>query len=173
MGPGPLFLLATERAMNLEQHIEEIITSPLLHKGLSIVRVQLQGSKRKTLQIMIEHKDGSSVTADECAIASHTVSILLDVEDPIHESYVLEISSPGLDRPLVKMSDFERFVGLMIKGELNVSYEGSRRFRGVLLGVEGDNIKIELAPQKKVAEFAFSDIQKAKLIPDYETSRSS
>lgn len=159
--------------MILEQHIENIITAPLLDKGLKVVRVQFQGTKRKTLQVMIEGVDGINITVDDCARASHIISVLLDVDDSIHESYILEVSSPGLDRPLIKVSDFERFAGSMIKVELKMPYEGSRRFRGLLLGIEREIVKIELDPQKNVAEFAFSDIQKAKLIPDYKISRSS
>jgi ribosome maturation factor RimP len=171
VGLSPLFLLDRE-LMNLENHIEEIITSPLQTKGFRIVRIQFQGSKRKTLQIMIEHIDEQNITVDDCALVSHTVSVLLDVDDSIHESYILEVSSPGLDRPLVIKDDFKRYAGSMVKFELKAPYEGSRRFQGLLLGVEGDLIKFELEPEKKVAEFAFSDIQKAKLIPDYEMSRS-
>lgn len=157
--------------MNLEQRIEEIITPALVDKGFRVVRVQLKGSKRKTLQIMIERLDDTNLTIDDCAHASHTVSVLLDVDDPVHEPYILEMSSPGLDRPLTKKDDFKRFAGSMIKIELIAPHEGSRKFRGLLLGVEKDMVKIELEDQKEVAEFAISDIQRAKLIPDYEMSR--
>lgn len=159
--------------MNLEQRIEEII-SPTLHtRGYRVVRVQLQGSKRKTLQVMVERTDETGITVDDCALASHAISVLLEVDEPIHESYVLEVSSPGLDRPLITKRDFERFTGSMIRIELNTPREGTRRFRGLLLGIEGDLIKIEVESQKEVAEFALSDIQRAKLIPEYNTSRSS
>jgi ribosome maturation factor RimP len=93
---------------------------------------------------------------------------LLDIDDPIHESYVLEISSPGMDRPLVKQDDFERFADSRIKLELKTSYEGQIRFQGLLKGIKDDMVKMELDPEKKVAEIAFSDIKKAKLIPDYD-----
>ena len=159
--------------MSLEQRINDIITPTLLDKGFRVVRTQLQGAKRKTLQIMIERIDGINVTVDDCALASRAASVLLDVDDPIHDPYVLEVSSTGLDRPLVAKNDFERFAGSKIKLELYTPYKGSRRFQGLLLGIVGDLVKIELDPQKEVAEFAFSDIQKAKLIPDYKTSSSS
>lgn len=157
--------------MSLEQRIDDIITPALLSKGFRVVRIQLQGSKRKTLQIMIERIDDTNLTMDDCTLISRTISVLLDVDDPIHESYILEVSSPGLDRPLITKSDFTRFAGSMVKIELSSPYQGSRRFQGLLLGIDGDLVKIELNPQKEVAEFAFSDIQKAKLIPDYETLR--
>jgi ribosome maturation factor RimP len=159
--------------MSLEQHIDDLITPALLDRGFRVVRVQLQGSKRKTLQIMIEREDGVNITVDDCANVSRTVSVVLDVDDPIHEPYILEVSSPGLDRPLITKSDFKRFAGSKVKVELKAHYNGSRRFQGHLLGVEGDLVKIELDPQKEVAEFAYSDIQKAKLIPDYETFSSN
>ena len=154
--------------MSVEDKIRDIITPSLQEKGYHIVRVQLQGSKRKTLQIMIEKLDETNISVDDCASVSRVASVLLDVNDPIHESYVLEVTSPGVDRPLVLKEDYTRFSGSMAKIELKIPLEGQRRFQGVLLGVEGDLIKIELTPQKEVAEFAFSDIQKAKLIPDYE-----
>ena len=159
--------------MSLEQRINDIITSTLLDKGFRVVRTRIQGAHRKTLQIMIERVDGINITVDDCADVSRAVSVLLDLDDPIHEPYVLEVSSTGLDRPLIAKGDFERFAGSMVKVELYTPYKESRRFQGLLLGVEGDLVKIELDPQKEVAEFAFSDIQKAKLIPDYKTSNSS
>jgi len=157
--------------MTIEQRIEEIITPALLEKGFGVVRVQLQGSKRKNLQIMIERLNDVGITVDDCALASRTISVLLDIDDPIHESYTLEVSSPGMDRPLVKKGDFERFVGSMIKIELVLPYEGRIKFQGLLREINNDRIKIELEPEKKVAEITFSDIKKAKLIPDYDNAQ--
>lgn len=157
--------------MTIEQHIEDIISPALLHKGYRVVRIQLQGAKRKTLQIMIERTDEENVSVDDCAIVSQTASVLLDVEDPIHESYILEVTSPGLDRPLIKKEDFERFAGSKVKIELKTPHEGSRRFQGLLLGVEEDQIQVELEPQNEIVKFDLLDIKKAKLIPDYETLR--
>ena|SRR3990167_5155879 len=159
--------------MTTEQRIYDIIAPALLDKGFRVVRVQVQGGIRKTLQIMIERIDEVNITVDDCALVSRAVSVLLDLDDPIHEPYILEVSSPGLDRPLVQKIDFERFAGSLIKLELKTPHNGSRRFKGILMGVDGDNVKIELDPQKEVAEFAYSDIQKARLIPDYETSKSN
>lgn len=157
--------------MSIENRIENIIAPALLEKGFRVVRVQLRGSKGKNLQIMIERLDEINITVDDCALASHTISVLLDVDDPIHESYILEVSSPGMDRPLVKIDDFKRFTGSMVKIELNTLYEGQLRFQGLLKGVEADAVQIELDPEKNVAEFAFSDIKKAKLIPDYDNTQ--
>lgn len=156
--------------MSVAQYIEEIITPSLLDKGFGVVRVQFSGATRKTLQIMIERQDEQAVSVADCTDVSHIVSVLLDVNDPIHESYVLEVSSPGLDRPLVKREDFEKYQGSMIKVDLKTPYKGSRRYTGVLRGIEGDSIKIDLASSEKneksdVAVFSFSDVLKAKLIP--------
>lgn len=158
--------------MNIEQRIESVITPALFDRGFRVVRVQLQGAKGKTLQIMIERLDESSVTVDDCALASRTISVFLDIDDPIHEPYTLEVSSPGMDRPLVKKDDFERFAGSKIKIELNVLYEGQQRFQGILKGIEENTVKIEFDPENRVAEIAFSDIKKAKLIPDYDNTQA-
>lgn len=159
--------------MSIEQHIENLLTPSLNDKGFGIVRLQLQGNMRKTLQLMIERLDGSNITMEDCALVSRTASVLLDVDDPIQESYTLEVSSPGLDRPLTKKADFERFAGSLIKIELRAPFQGSRRFQGLLKGIEGDTVKVQLIPLEgeekfNVAEFAFSDIQKAKIIPNFE-----
>ena len=158
--------------MSIEQRIENVIIPALFERGFRVVRVQLQGSKGKTLQIMIERLDETNITVDDCALASRVISVLLDVSDPIHESYTLEVSSPGLDRPLVKKEDFDRFAGSKIKIELKIPYEEQQRFQGVLKGIENDIVKIEFFPEKKVAEIAFSDIKKAKLIPDYDNTQA-
>lgn len=159
--------------MSIVNRIEGIIAPVLLEKGYEVVHVELQGAKRKTLQIMIERRDGQAISTDDCVVASHIVSMLLDVEDPISESYVLEMSSAGLDRPLKKKQDFEKFVGETIKVELKTPYQGARRLQGVLQGIKDDIIRIDLSssPQNNnfgVAELAFSDIQRAKIIPNYE-----
>jgi ribosome maturation factor RimP len=159
--------------MTPEQRVLDIISPALLDRGYDVVRVQLQGGGKKILQIMIERTDGANIKVDDCTLVSRDVSILLDLDDPIHEPYILEVSSPGLDRPLIQKKDFERFAGSYIKIELKTPHEGSRRFKGLLVGIQGDLVKIELETKKEVAEFAFSDIQKAKLIPDYETVKSS
>jgi len=161
--------------MSIEQHIEDIINPALLDKGFRSVRVQLQDSKRKILQIMIERVDGRSITIEDCTFVSNTVSTLLDIDDPIHTPYILEVSSPGLDRPLVKREDFERFAGSMIKVELKTPHEGSRRFQGILQGLNGDFVKIELIipdheKQNESVEFVLSNIQKAKIVPKYDAS---
>jgi ribosome maturation factor RimP len=105
--------------------------------GFRLVRVRISGLSGCTIQIMAERADGT-MTIDDCEAISRALSPVLDVADPVEDAYRLEISSPGIDRPLVRRSDFERFAGHQIKVEMAISTEGRRRFRGVLLGAQGD-----------------------------------
>jgi ribosome maturation factor RimP len=111
---------------------------------------------------MVERQDGRGVSVDDCAAASRLVSAVLDVEDPVSGSYVLEVSSPGIDRPLTRLRDFERFAGFEARVELRVPVDGRRRFRGRLLGVDHERIRLET--DREEVELSFDDIQKAKLV---------
>ena len=131
--------------------------------GFVVVRVRLTGDRnRQVLQVMAEPEDALTMTVDDCARISRTVSALLDVEDPIPGEYVLEVSSPGIDRPLVRPKDFARFAGFEIKLETARPIEGQRRFRGHLKGMVDDRVHIET--ESGLAEIAFADIQNAKLV---------
>jgi ribosome maturation factor RimP len=109
--------------------------------GLRLVRVKISGLSGCTVQIMAERPDGT-MTIDDCETLSRALSPVLDVADPIEQAYRLEISSPGLDRPLVRRSDFERNIGSTIKVEMAIAVEGRRRFRGSLIGTEGDSARL-------------------------------
>lgn len=109
--------------------------------GYRLVRVRIFGSDGCTLQIMAERPDGS-MNVEDCEAVSRALSPVLDVADLIDKAYRLEISSPGLDRPLVRRSDFERYAGQLVKIEMATPFEGRRRFRGTLVGVEGNNARI-------------------------------
>lgn len=156
--------------MDFVSNIERLIKDSLESMGYDIVRIQLQGGKRKTLQIMIDRLDAEEINLDDCSTVSRTISALLDVEDPLEEAYSLEVSSPGIDRPLTRMKDFERFKGHLAKVELKLPQDdGRKRFEGVLMAPEGDLIRIELKePVGAVREFAFEDIQRAKLVPVFD-----
>lgn len=118
------------------------IAEPVLEGlGYRLVRVRVSGLAGCTVQIMAERPDGT-MTIEGCETVSRALSPVLDVEDPIDRAYRLEISSPGIDRPLVRRSDFARYAGHVVKVEMLVPIEGRRRFRGVLLGVEGDAARI-------------------------------
>ena len=142
--------------------IERLVNAPLQAEGFDIVRVIFSGERRPKLQIMVERRDGRAVSVDDCAHASRLVSAVLDVEDPVSGAYVLEVSSPGIDRPLTRLKDFDRFAGFEARVELRVPLAGRRRFRGRLLGVDQERIRLET--EREEIELSFDDIQKAKLV---------
>jgi len=109
--------------------------------GYRLVRVRLSGLAGCTVQIMAERPDGT-MTIEGCEAVSRALSPVLDVDDPVDRAYRLEISSPGMDRPLVRRSDFERCAGNRVRIEMTVAIEGRRRFRGMLVGVEGDAARV-------------------------------
>jgi ribosome maturation factor RimP len=118
------------------------ISEPVLDGvGYRLVRVKISGLDGCTVQIMAERPDGT-MTVEDCEAVSRALSPVLDVADPIDRPYRLEVSSPGMDRPLVRRSDFVRFAGHLLKVEMMVARDGRRRFRGLLLGVEGDAVRI-------------------------------
>ena len=146
--------------------IEPMIEPPLEEMGYRLVRVRMFGSDRARLQVMAEHQDGDAMTVDDCAKLSRAISAILDVEDPLPGAYVLEVSSPGMDRPLVRIGDFERFAGYEARIETGRSIEGRRRFRGKLLGVSEGAVRIALgAGDAPVAyDVPYDDITAAKLV---------
>jgi ribosome maturation factor RimP len=121
------------------------IVEPVLEQlSFRLVRVRISGMDGCTVQIMAERPDGT-MTIDDCELVSRSLSPVLDVADPIERAYRLEISSPGIDRPLVRRSDFERLAGNVVKIEMAVAIDGRRRFRGMLLGVDGDKARLRRA----------------------------
>jgi ribosome maturation factor RimP len=121
------------------------IVEPVLEQlSFRLVRVRISGMDGCTVQIMAERPDGT-MTIDDCELVSRSLSPVLDVADPIERAYRLEISSPGIDRPLVRRSDFERLAGNVVKIEMAVAIDGRRRFRGTLLGVDGDKARLRRA----------------------------
>jgi len=122
--------------------IAEIIGPSLDAMGYSLVRVAIIGAGRMTLQIMAERRDDAPMSVEDCAEISRTVSALLDVADPIAGAYTLEVSSPGIDRPLVRPEDYDRFAGFEAKIELSQPVSGRKRFRGRLLGRGDDDVRL-------------------------------
>ena len=132
--------------------------------GYEVVRIALQNSARGgpvTLQIMAERPDGTMLVED-CALLSREISVILDVEDPITAEYVLEVSTPGVDRPLTRPKDFVNYTGFEAKIELSVPEDGRRRFRGKLLGMSDDRVKIEV--DGEIFEVDFTNIHRSKLV---------
>ena len=149
------------------------LTSPIIEsEGFELVRLRFTGSKTKTLQIMAERPDGT-MTAEECAKLSRALSVMLDEVDPIEDDYVLEVSSPGIDRPLTRLKDFERWAGFDAKLTLNTLVEGRKRFKGVLDGVEDDNILIDLEGEEETTLIPFSLLDEGKLVLTDELIRES
>ncbi|WP_029077193.1 ribosome maturation factor RimP [Kaistia adipata] len=132
----------------LDARVAAIVEPIIEGLGYRLVRVKISSRNGQTLQIMAERPDGT-MSVEDCGAISRNISPALDVEDPIAAAYHLEVSSPGIDRPLVRRSDFERWAGHVVKIELDAPVEGRRRYRGVLLGVEGDatGLKLEDAPE--------------------------
>jgi ribosome maturation factor RimP len=111
--------------------------------GFELVRVRLMSGKKTTLQIMAERPEGG-IEVEDCSRISRAIGAVLDVEDPISGEYALEVSSPGIDRPLTRLKDFERWAGYEVKLETAEMIDGRRRFKGMLHGVEGNDVLIEI-----------------------------
>ena len=131
--------------------------------GYEIVRLRLMGGTTRRLQIMAERPDGD-MNVEDCTRLSRAVSEVLDAADPISGEYTLEVSSPGIDRPLTRLKDFETYEGLEARIELDRLAEGRKRFRGLLAGIEGDNVGIDLEGEEETAMVPFAWIVEAKLM---------
>lgn len=131
------------RENGLEARISAMVEPAILDLGFRLVRVKLSGLNGLTLQIMAERPDGT-MSVEDCEKVSRAIAPVLDVEDPINQEYNLEISSPGVDRPLVRASDFARWVGHLVKLELAEPLDGRRRFRGEIRGVDGGDLILRL-----------------------------
>ena len=145
----------------MDRRIAEIISPVIEDMGFELVRVRLMSGKTATLQIMAQRPDGR-IEVDDCAEISTAVSALLDVEDPIVEAYTLEVSSPGIDRPLTRLKDFEQWDGYIAKIETTELIDGRRRFKGTLAGVDGDDVLIEI--EEGTIGLNFDWLSDAKLV---------
>ena len=150
---------------SLDRRLAEIITPVIEDMGFELVRVRYMGGKTATVQIMAEKPDGG-IEVDDCANISTAVSATLDVEDPIEDAYTLEVSSPGIDRPLTRLKDFDTWTGYQAKLETADLIDGRRRFKGALQGTEGDEvlIEIELDGQPVTIGLKFEWLSDAKLV---------
>ncbi|MEM9810009.1 MAG: ribosome maturation factor RimP [Pseudomonadota bacterium] len=131
--------------------------------GFELVRLRVTGSRDRTLQIMAERPNGT-MSAEDCAALSRALSPVLEEKDPITEAYTLEVSSPGIDRPLTRLKDFARWDGFAAKIELTYAVEGQKRFKGILAGTEDQNVLIDLEGEEETAMMPFDIIAAAKLI---------
>lgn len=160
--------------MDRVTEIERLIAPSLDGLGYDLVRVRISGNRSLTLQIMAERKDRNEMTVDDCAMISRNLSAILDVEDPIRGSYTLEVSSPGIDRPLVRLRDFVRFSGFEARIETldPIAQAGGRkRFRGKICGVEGETIHLEM--EGEAYFLPFETIGNARLVLTDELVQAS
>lgn len=148
--------------MDVTDRLQQLITPTIEDMGFEIVRVQVSGAQRPVLQVMADRTDGAPMTVDDCADISRALSALLDVEDPINGAYTLEVSSPGIDRPLTRLKDFTRFAGFEARVETRLPIDGRKRFRGVIRGVEDETILLDM-PEGEAA-LPWPDVQRAKLV---------
>ncbi len=157
------------RETGLAARIAAIAEPVAADLGLDLVRVRVSGRDGCTVQVMAEHPSGE-MTVDDCADFSRALSPVLDVEDPIQGAYHLEVSSPGIDRPLVRRRDFERWKGHEAKIELSVALDGRKRFRGRLAGIADSAVKVALLDavdddgNPVVAAVPIDDIAEARLV---------
>lgn len=145
-------------------YLSDIIEPVVTELGYDVVRILTIGESNPVLQIMIEHKNyEKEITVDDCALVSRAVSAVMDEKDPIENRYTLEVSSPGLDRPLTKVEHFKRYTGYVIKLETSTPVENRKRFKGTLDSVSDDNV-ITLTMENVVYAIAFDNIAKAKIV---------
>jgi len=160
----------------VEARVRAVIEPVIKPLGYRLVRIRLSGLNGLTLQIMAERADGS-MSIEDCEVLSRTVSPVLDVEDLIERQYHLEVSSPGIDRPLVRKSDFTNWSGHIIKAETVTAIEGKRKFRGKITSVDADGFVIETDKATEGEEASiripFAELNEARLILTDELIRDA
>ncbi|MEL7215664.1 MAG: ribosome maturation factor RimP [Pseudomonadota bacterium] len=152
-------------AAALDRRLLEIIQPVVEDLGFEVVRVRYQGGKAPTLQVMADRPDGG-IEVDDCAKISVELGAILDVEDPISAEYALEVSSPGIDRPLTRLKDFDAWEGYEAKLETHELIDGRKRFKGVLAGIEGEDVLINIEEGTVGLQFAWIADAKLTLTDD-------
>ena len=147
----------------LENRIAAIVAPALDGMGYELVRVAVLGRERPTVQIMADRADGSLISIEDCEAISHAVGALLDVEDPLPSEWTLEVSSAGIDRPLVREKDWNRFSGHLARAETNMPVNGRKRFSGVVLGAAQGLGRLRLEDGSE-ASLPLADLRKARLV---------
>jgi len=149
---------------NMDERVFAIADPIAKDMGLNIVRVRVQSGRRKTVQIMAERVSDGLLGIAECEALSRELTATMDVEDPIHDPFILEVSSPGLERPLTSLEDFKHYAGYKARVDLDRMVEGRKRFRGILVGIDGKNIDIDLDGEDETAQIPFEWVSEAKLL---------
>lgn len=146
--------------------IERLIAPSVEAAGYDLVQVRFLQEGGRTLQVMVERKDRRPVSVEDCTEVSRMISALLDVEDPVQGAFLLEVSSPGIDRPLVRLEDYVRFAGFEAKIEAGRAIDGRRRFHGRLKGVDGEAVLIDCGrvDEPRTVEIPFAEIRRAMLV---------
>lgn len=148
--------------MQKKHHLQNMLEPTIDKLGFDLVRIITIGNVNPTLQIMIERKDHKNMVVDDCATVSRAISAVLDEKDPISGKYTLEVSSPGLDRPLVNLENFERFTGFEAKIETDIEVEKRKRFKGRIVRVDGNNIVLLMDDREWM--IPYNNVVKAKLL---------
>lgn len=155
----------------IDRKLAAIVNDEIEALGFELVRLRFQSGERPTLQIMAERPTGG-IEVEDCAKISTAVSAILDVDDPIDGEYVLEVSSPGIDRPLTRLKDFDEWQGHDTRVTLETAIEGQKRFRGILAGIEGNEVLLNLEDGNTIG-LEFDWISEAKLVLDDDLIRES
>jgi ribosome maturation factor RimP len=158
--------------MTKETRIRELIEPAAQALGFEIVRVRLYAGAPKTLQVMAERADGAMAVGD-CAALSRAIAPILEVENAVPGEYRLEVSSPGIDRPLTRAKDFTRWAGHEAKLELERPMNGRKRFRGIVRGLDGESVVVELSDTHETVLLPFADLGEAKLVLTDELLKSA
>jgi len=145
----------------IDRRLADIVAPVIEGMGFELVRIRLMGGNTKTLQVMADRPDGG-IDVDDCGRISTALSATLDVEDPIEDAYNLEVSSPGIDRPLTRLKDFEQWAGYEARIETSEMIDGRKRFKGILNGTEGDEVLIEI--EEGTIGLKFDWLADAKLV---------
>ncbi len=148
---------------SLEARLAVIIAPRLELMGFELVRVAVLGKERPTVQVMADRADGSQITVEDCQNISHDVSAAIDVDDPIPGAWTLEVSSAGIDRPLTRVKDWNRFAGHLVRAETFFPQNGRKRFAGIVLGADETAARIRLDDGEEVA-IRHPDLRRAKLV---------
>jgi ribosome maturation factor RimP len=158
----------------LDTRIDTIIRTPLLAEGFDVVCVRVTGQKRLTVQVFLERTGGESISLDDCARMTPVIGTLLDVADPFSGAWTLEVSSPGIERPLWRREDYTRFVGRSIRFQTTVPLEGQKRFQGVLESAGEEGIRVCLAGtgEAQVTDVPWGSLRSAHLVPDHSSFSS-
>lgn len=149
----------------IDRRLAEIVSPVIEGLGFELIRLRLQGGRHPLLQIMADRPDGG-IDVDDCAKISTAVSASLDVEDPIEDQYTLEVSSPGIDRPLTRLKDFDVWEGWEARIETSEQIDGRKRFKGILRGTEGDEVLLEIEEKGEAVTIGlqFDWLSDAKLV---------